>query len=200
MAHIPTTSETLLRDISCDSQHARWGEFSARYRPMMEAYLRENYPHQEADDIIQETLIALVAKLPSYRYVPNETGHFHNYLTGILRRKALRACASAKRRLEVMEDYRNQPEAGQDGIKEAEEKKWRDSVYEIALQQLLADDGVQGRTKQIFLRAAVNGEKPEEVAEAFGITRNSVDQIKSRLIDKLREVIEQLESVDEVAS
>ena len=167
---------------------------------MMEAYLRENYPHQEADDIIQETLIALVAKLPSYRYVPNETGHFHNYLTGILRRKALRACASAKRRLEVMEDYQNQPETGQDGIKEAEEKKWRDSVYEIALQQLLADDGVQGRTKQIFLRAAVNGEKPEEVAEAFGITRNSVDQIKSRLIDKLREVIEQLESVDEVAS
>ena len=200
MAHIPTTSETLLRDISGDSQHARWGEFSARYRPMMEAYLRENYPHQEADDIIQETLIALVAKLPSYRYVPNETGHFHNYLTGILRRKALRACASAKRRLEVMEDYRNQPEAGQDGIKEAEEKKWRDSVYEIALQQLLADDGVQGRTKQIFLRAAVNGEKPEDVAEAFGITRNSVDQIKSRLIDKLREVIEQLESVDEAAS
>ena len=59
---------------------------------------------------------------------------------------------------------------------------------------------MQGRTKQIFLRAAVNGEKPEEVAEAFGITRNSVDQIKSRLIDKLREVIEQLESVDEVAS
>ena len=99
-----------------------------------------------------------------------------------------------------MEDYRNQPEAGQDGIKESEEKKWRDSVYEIALQQLLADNGVQGRTKQIFLRAAVNGEKPEEVAEAFGITRNSVDQIKSRLIDKLREVIEQLESVDEVAS
>ena len=49
-------------------------------------------------------------------------------------------------------------------------------------------------------RAAVNGEKPEDVAEAFGVTRNSVDQVKSRLIDKLREVIEQLESVDEVAS
>ena len=39
MAKIPTTSTTLLRDIANDSQHARWGEFVARYRPMMEAFM-----------------------------------------------------------------------------------------------------------------------------------------------------------------
>jgi hypothetical protein len=31
MAKIPTTSTTLLRDLAQDSQHARWGEFVARY-------------------------------------------------------------------------------------------------------------------------------------------------------------------------
>ena len=91
MAQIPVTSTTLLRDISGDALHARWGEFVARYRPMMEAFLRERFPRLEADDIIQETLIALVEKLPQYKYVPEETGHFHNYLTGVLKRKALRA-------------------------------------------------------------------------------------------------------------
>ena len=70
-------------------------------------------------------------------------------------------------------------------------------IYEIALEQVLADDKIQSQTKQIFLRTAVNGERPEDVAEAFGTTRNSVDQAKSRIIDKLRNLIERLESVDE---
>ena len=77
---IPTTSTTLLRDLAQDSQHARWSEFVARYRPMMEAFMRERFPSLEADDVIQETLIALIKALPSYHYSPDETGHFHNYL------------------------------------------------------------------------------------------------------------------------
>ena len=97
MATIPTTSTTLLRDVASDSQHARWTEFAARYRPMMEAYLRERFPSVEADDVIQETLIAVCAALPSYRYAPDEKGHFHNYLTGILRNKALRKFGANRR-------------------------------------------------------------------------------------------------------
>ena len=85
MAKIPTTSTTLLRDIANDSQHARWGEFVARYRPIMEAYMRERFPSLDADDVIQETLIAVCAALPSYRYAPEEKGYFHNYLTGDFR-------------------------------------------------------------------------------------------------------------------
>ena len=41
-----------------------------RYRPMMEAFMRERFPSLEADDIIQETLVALCRVLPSYRYAP----------------------------------------------------------------------------------------------------------------------------------
>jgi hypothetical protein len=47
---IPTTSTTLLRDLAQDSQHARWGEFVARYRSMMEAYMRTHFPTVDADD------------------------------------------------------------------------------------------------------------------------------------------------------
>ncbi len=99
--HIPTTSTTLLREIAQDSQHARWSEFVARYRPMMEAFLRERFPMIDADDVIQETLVALCAALPSYHYVPDEKGHFHNYLTGILRNKALRHLHREKRQTEI---------------------------------------------------------------------------------------------------
>ena len=90
MADIPETSTTLLRDLAQDSRHARWGEFVSRYRPMMEAYMRTHFPAVDADDAIQETLIALIKVFPVYRYSPDETGAFHNYLTGILRRRASR--------------------------------------------------------------------------------------------------------------
>jgi len=194
MSLIPVTSSTLLKDISGDANSARWSEFVARYRPMMESYLRERFPFLEHDDIIQETLLTLVAKLPSYRYVPNETGYFHNYLTGVLRRKALRVCERDKRRCEVMAEYRQEPQAPVDD--EREMQSWRDSIYEIALEQALGDESIQNRTKQMFVRTAVNGEKPEEVAESLGVNRNAVDQAKNRMIGKLRTIVEQLESVD----
>jgi len=85
----------------------------------------------------------------------------------------------------------------QEAAKEAEYKSWRDSIFEIALQQYMADETVNERTKQVFSRIAVDGKKPEEVARAFGIERNAVDQIKSRSMTRLRELVKALELVDD---
>ena len=194
MADVPSTSTTLLRDLT-DSQHARWTEFFARYRPMMEAYMRERFPSLDADEIIQETLVALVGALPNYTYDPEAKGHFHNYLTGILRRRALKAKQRDARRSEVLEDY-GKGGQGAPSAAEQEEENWRESLYEIALQQLLADKTVQGRTKQVFVRTVINREKSEAVAAAFRIERNAVDQIKSRMMGKLRKLVAALEKAD----
>ena len=157
MATIPTTSTTLLRDVASDSQHARWTEFAARYRPMMEAYLRERFPSVEADDVIQETLIAVCAALPSYRYAPDEKGHFHNYLTGILRNKALRQLEASRRQAEIAEKVREG--VSSDGRAVAprppsdmmayDEQSWCETLVEIALRQLLNDESIQSRTRQV---------------------------------------------------
>lgn len=191
---IPETSTTLLRDVA-DSQHARWTEFYVRYQPMMQAYLNRNFPTLAADDIIQETFAALVKLLPDYRYDPQEKGRFHNYLTGILRRRALKAKERATRSAEVLEDY-GRTVSDEPGAAEREEQDWRESLYEIALQQLLADKTVQGRTKQVFVRTVINQEKPESVAAAFRIERNAVDQIKRRMTDRLRRLVSALEDAD----
>ena len=219
MARIPTTSTTLLRDLAQDSQHARWGEFVARYRPMMEAYLRERFPHVDVDDAVQETLIALIKSMPVYRYVPEETGHFHSYLTGILRHKALRQVRSDQRRAKISEMLRNgestlgrarssvSPERSEPRKRSLEvcaphnempggEQSWREALMEIALQQLLADESVHARTREVFRRVAVNGEKPEDVGSSLGITRNAVDQMKSRMTLRLKELVRALEKAD----
>ena len=186
---IPTTSTTLLRDIAQDAQHARWSEFVTRYRPMMEAFMRERFPSLEADDVIQETLIALCRVLPSYRYAADEKGHFHNYLTGILRNKALRALRQREREEKVRADYAVGSTDGE------AERQYRESIFEIALRQFLADDSIADRTKRIFERTAINGESPEAVAESFKMTRHAVDQAKSRAMTRLREIVKGLETL-----
>ena len=252
MAKIPTTSTTLLRDVASDSQHARWTEFATRYRPMMEAYLRERFPSVDADDVIQETLVAVWAALPSYRYAPDEKGHFHNYLTGILRNKALRQLGANRRQTEIAEKVREgvpsdgrerspvsperseprkrllevcappstsstgragaplpghplrgQPSAGgcprtPPNVMADDEQSWRETLVEIALRQLLNDESIQSRTRQVFLRVAVNGEKPDDVAAAFEIERNAVDQIKNRMMPRLQKIVAALEKAGNI--
>lgn len=193
MNAIPETSTTLLKDLAQDSQHVRWSEFVARYRPMMEAFMRERFPSLDADDAIQETLVALCAVLPSYRYMPDEKGHFRNYLTGILRNKALRILCRERRQTELATMAGTRSDASDD----VADQSWREAIFEIALRQFLADESVADRTKRIFERTAINGESPESVAAAFKMTRHAVDQAKSRAMARLRVLVKRLESVND---
>ena len=200
MADIPTTSTTLLRDLAQDSQHARWGEFVARYRPMMGAFMRERFPSLDADDVIQETLIELIRVFPVYRYSPEEKGHFHNYLTGVLRHRALRMMGEESRYAKLADGFQHDgvvvPSGGPPSLAAEDETAWRESLMEIALRQLLSDESIHERTRLVFARVAVNGEKPDDVAAAFGIARNAVDQVKSRMMARLKELVEALEKAD----
>ena len=214
MASIPATSTTLLRDLANDSQHARWAEFVTRYRPMMEAFMRERFPSLDTDDVIQETLIAVCTALPSYRYVPEEKGYFHNYLTGILRNKALRQLHKEQRQAEIADEMRRSrgdvpqcmanggrersPSVSQGVIQGDDEQSWRVTLVEIALQQLMSDESIQSRTRQVFLRVVVNGEKPEAVAAAFGITCNGVYLIKNRMMPRLQKIVAALEKAGNI--
>ena len=174
---------------------------------MMEAFMRERFPSLDADDVIQETLIAVCAALPSYRYVPEEKGYFHNYLTGILRNKALRQLHKEQRQAEISEKLREDvssdgrarsPSVPQGVIQGDDERSWRATLVEIALRQLMNDESIHSRTRQVFLRVAVNGEKPENVAAAFGIERNAVDQIKNRMMSRLQKIVAELEAADNI--
>ena len=71
----------------------------------MESYLHERFSSLEMDDLIQETFVAIAKALPDYRYDPDEKGHFHNYLTGILRHKALNVLKRQDRHSEVVREY-----------------------------------------------------------------------------------------------
>ena len=156
--------------------------------------MRERFPSVEADEAISETLIALVDVFKGYRYEPEATGRFHNYLTGVLRHKALRLCKEAERQRDLRERAAKEPKEPSDDY---EEENYRKSLFDIAVRQFFDDESVAPRTKEIFRRTAIKGESPETVARSFMMERHAVDQIKSRSIAKLRTIVEALEKADD---
>lgn len=194
---IPETSTTLLRNIT-DADSARWPEFVSRYRPMMAAYLASHFPALDADDIIQETFVALSNVLPRYRYDPDETGRFRNYLTGILRKKALKQCEKADKDRRTKTELQKSQESSSLVRQSDDSDEWRASVLEIAMRVLLDDDGIPDKSKQIFQRLTVDGIAPEMVAEAYGTSRNNIDKTKSRMVARLREIVRALEEIGDV--
>ena len=187
----------MLRGMAEDADSPRWVDFVARYRPMMEAYVRERFPHLDADEVIQETFIGLFRAMPNFRYAPDETGSFHNYLTGVLRHKALDATRRKERYADALRRTADGEPGGESaGHGEDEERKWRETVYEAALGQFLSDPGVNGRARQIFIRTALRGESPADVAASLAVTRDVVDQTKRRMIQRLRKIVEALMAAD----
>lgn len=193
MSTIPPTSVTLLKDLSGDATSVRWTEFHDKYAGPMRAYLRTHYPMVEADDVIQETLLALLKCLPRYRYVPDEHGYFHNYLMGIVKHKAEDALRRMKNFNGIKDKYAKETAGQTQPFRlpddDAAQAAWRNAAKEAALQQLLADDSILPSTREIFRHVAIMHEKPADVAQRFGITRNNVDQIKARMIARLKDLV-----------
>ena len=188
---VPVTSISLLKVLGEDSQSPRWREFLRMYASTIDGFLFKHFPTVDAEDVVQETLRALVEKLPLYEYDPDTKGHFRNYLIGIVRFKAIEQLKRRKREA----DLRAELEANAQFEWECEKQSysvdlrdWQREAYEAALAQFMADKNISTRDKEIFRRVALQGESPEAVAAIFDIKRNNVDQIKARLVAKLKEL------------
>ena len=146
---------------------------------------------------MQDTFLALAKALPDYHYDPKERGHFRNYLVGVLRNKALMALRKQKRDEEVLAEFAEETKQDrEEGVKAAVNNgDWQKSVFEIALQQLMANPSINDRTKQIFIRTTIKEESPNAVAAALGVSRNVVDQQKRRALAKFKELVAALKGV-----
>ena len=187
----PVTSITLLKVLGKDSQSPRWTEFAKLYASTIDGFLFRYFPSVDAEDVVQETLVALTEELPLYEYDPDAKGHFRNYLIGIVRYKAIeqlkrrRRDADLKAALETKAQLNWEYESQSYSV---DLRDWKREAFEAALAQFMADKSISTRDKEIFRRVALSEESPEDVAAIFGIKRNNVDQIKSRMTKRLKEL------------
>ena len=181
---------SLIRVLGEDAQSPRWTEFASKYAAMIDGFLAKYFPTVDAAEAVNETLIALTEKLPLYQYDPDEKGHFRNYLIGIVRYKAIEQLKRQKRMAELKRHVEEQSFEWtyRSRSYKADLSDWQKDAYESALQQFFANPDVSTRDKEIFRRIIRRGEKPEDVAAVFDITRNNVDQIMARTRTRLKEL------------
>lgn len=182
MANAPATSITLLKGLASGTDNARWAEFFRIYEEPMRSFLSARFPSVDADDAIQETMVALMRRMPDYHYTPDSNGHFHNYLTGILKHKAEDALRREARESGKRDKLK---ERGAADAPREDPDDWKLAAMNAALEQLLSDESVNARAREVFRHVALMHEPPAEVAAAFGISRTNVDQIKRRMVQRL---------------
>jgi RNA polymerase sigma factor (sigma-70 family) len=186
------TSVTLLNAIANNTETVRWTEFFTKYEPMMRVFLASHFPSLDHDDIIQESMRALIKKLPGYTYTPDKNGHFKAYLTGIVKYKALDQLKKSKRIKTLEKRCADDSVTAACDIPEKEEAEWKMQTMEAAIEQLLADESINPRNREIFRHTALLHEPPEAVAVMFGISRGNVDVIKKRMIAKLSAMVNEM--------
>ena len=186
MANAPATSITLLKGLASGTDNARWAEFFRIYEQPMRSFLSARFPSVDADDAIQETMVALMRRMPDYHYTPDSNGHFHNYLTGILKHKAEDALRREARESGKRDKLK---ERGAADAPREDPDDWKLAAMNAALEQLLSDESVNARAREVFRHVALLHEPPAEVAAAFGISRANVDTIKRRLVLRLSELV-----------
>ena len=186
------TSISLLQRIADEGKDDDWQRLIEIYRPFM--YQRiSTYPLlvDQAEDIVQETLMVLVRELPSFHR--QRPGSFRTFLRGVVLnqlRYALRRVQKTplvagqfdklSEQVEQLADPRSQVTTDFD-------QQHDQSVFRHAAKIVRSE--VKPGTWHAFQKHAIEGQEATKVAQELGISINVVLLAKSRLTRRIREEI-----------
>ena len=183
-----TTTETLLKGLA-EGNEGRWARFYRDYAPFLEDFVSRKFPlaHEDAEEIVSDTLIDIAKMMPTYRYDKAKKGAFHSLLAKIAQNKAIDRLRKLKRTAEELAKFAAEPIT-------LSEEDWRREIYNAALRRVMADVSIQESTKIAFRRHVQLGESAAEVAADLGLEVNALYQIKNRMKEKIAAEVESLKS------
>lgn len=192
------TNETLLDRVKRTDAHDAWKLFYEQYWAAIMSYARKLGLNQhQAEEVLQETMVALMRQLPDFCYDRNK-GKFRNFLLTIVHRKSLAALRRARRARDTAVPWEHLPDhasddlIGQEGAGEREAlTRWRASVLESVLQELDRDLRIGRETMAVFRAYAIEGRPAAVVAAEFGMKENAVYQVKNRLARRVQVMVGQ---------
>ena len=195
MRNAPDTRASLLLRLQQPYDERAWQEFVEIYQPLIER-LATRYGLQSADaqDISQEVLARVAKAIPEWEHDPAR-GSFRGWLTRVTRNLTIEQFRTRARR------PLTNPESGQ----LEQFQRDADSIFQLEQQRELfgwaarkARDQFVPTTWQAFWLTAVEQQSPSEVAEQLGLSTGAVYIARSRVMARLRELIEQTEFESQV--
>ena len=183
-----TTTETLLKGLAAGNE-GRWARFYRDYAPFLEDFVTRKFPlaHEDAEEIVSDTLIDIAKMMPTYQYDKAKKGAFHSLLLKIAQNKAIDRLRKLKRTADELEKFAAEPVT-------ISEEDWRREIYNAALRRVMADASIQESTKIAFRRHVQLGESAAEVAADLGLEVNALYQIKNRMKERIAAEVESLKN------
>lgn len=191
---LPTRASLLLRLQDLDD-HSSWMEFFDRYRRFIFGIaLKMGLSRQDAEEVVQDTVISVSRGLSSFAYNPTK-GSFKGWLMRITQHKVVDQFRKLGRQVPTggfsdgsgaaQESAVDQPF---DAFWEAE---WQLNLLQVATDQLRL--AVSPRNFQIFDWTVRMGRTAEETAKAFGISIVLVRVTKFRVLHEFKRILRRLE-------
>ena len=191
------TTSTILEGLRDFGNQTAWDRFANRFRrPIAQFARRLGLGDSEAQDVVQETLLAFAQAYRNGAYDRGK-GRLSNWLFGIAYREILKA----RRRLAQCPE-RSVPDGESTSFwnQVPEERdadlSWNEEWRRAMLKQCLSE--VQGKVAPFTFRAfemvVLEKRPPAEVAEELGVSRNRVFVAKHRVTSQVRRLCEEYES------
>ena len=183
-----TTTETLLKGLA-EGNEGRWARFYRDYAPFLEEFVSRKFPlaHEDAEEIVSDTLIDIAKMMPTYRYDKAKKGAFHSLLAKIAQNKAIDRLRKLKRTAEELTKFAAEPIT-------LSEDDWCREIFNAALRRVMADASIQESTKIAFRRHVQLGEPAAEVSADLGLEINALYQIKIRMKERIAAEVESLKN------
>jgi len=189
---LPTTDPQLIADLKDWSADASWQKFYREYGPKIRVLaLRSGLPPEDADEVVQETMLKVARHLPSFQY-DRELCRFRTWLNQIVNQRILACLRRRQRRLLTEAALTALAEVcpAAVGISNAPQSENDVALIELALTRVRA--GVPPRQWQIFESYVLHGLPVGEVARIHGTSSANVYLIRHRLAKRLQQEIDQV--------
>jgi RNA polymerase sigma-70 factor (ECF subfamily) len=189
------TSLSLLRRLRRSPESESWSRLVELYAPLIRAWLRKyDVQDSDANDLVQEVLVAVSKDLGKFEHA-GQPGAFRAWLRAIMVNRLRKFWRARDRRPQARADSEINARLAQlDDPSSETSQIWNREHDQYVLRQLLAlaEPHFAKNTWTAFCRVALDGAKPDVVAEEMGISRNAVIIAKCRVLSRLRQESEGL--------
>jgi RNA polymerase sigma-70 factor, ECF subfamily len=184
------TSPSLLEQLRARPEPEAWRVLVDLYTPLLYGWLRRyGLQGSDADDVVQETLGAVVRELPGFHYDASR-GSFRGWLRTILvhrlrvfwRARQARPLATGDSEMAAMLDQLADPHSDLSRLWDVEHDRH-------LAHRLLAriEPDFEPAMWQAFRRTVLDGLRASTVAAELGVSVNAVFLAKSRVLRRLRQ-------------
>lgn len=191
MARFPDTPVSLLAHIASEKtgvrDEAAWTRLFELYAPAIRAFAEERGVGAEGEDVVQDIFMRLVEVLGGGKVkIGGGAAKFRRYLATLIRNELVSRWRRHQSRggcsVVSMDDPEADVEPSVDSATAALiDAKWRLARHKAAVDWTLSKTALSPQSKAVYRAYVIEGRPIGEVAAEFGIPRNSVSQIKTRV-------------------